>query len=406
MEKLKFENQDGQELSANLELPENGQTKAYALFAHCFTCNKNLKAVKNIQRALSAKGYAVLSFDFTGLGDSDGDFSDTNFSSNISDLVCAANALKERYQAPNLIIGHSLGGAAAIFAAHELSFIEAVATIGAPSSPDHVEHLFSNKLDEIKSKEEAEVTLAGRPFKIKKQFLEDISSKNMKQVVKDLRKPILLMHSPQDDTVGIQNAAEIYEQAMHPKSFVSLDGADHLLMNKSDSQYVGSVIATWAERYLNLNETPSKEKAENPDGQVLVTNDRGSYTCVVSTGDHEWTADEPTEVGGDHLGPNPYELLLSGLGACTAITLNMYAKRKEWPLERVEVNLTHGKEHCVECENVEDPEEEIDRIVRTVKLIGDLDDKQRKRLLQIADKCPVHKTLHGPIEIETNEVTD
>jgi len=251
MEKLTFKNSTGETLSGRIEIPKDGEVKAYAIFAHCFTCNKNLSAVRNIARSLNEKGIAVLRFDFTGLGESEGDFADTNFSSNVQDLVSAADALEQQYEAPKLIIGHSLGGAAVIFASTKIPSIEAVATIGAPSSPDHVSHLFHGSISEIEANSEADVKIGGRDFKVKKQFLDDISSKNMKETLKKMKEPLIIFHSPQDNTVGIENASEIYSNAMHPKSFVSLDGADHLLTNSEDSIYVGEVIASWSKRYLS-----------------------------------------------------------------------------------------------------------------------------------------------------------
>ena len=246
--RVKFKNHLGQELAARIEFPTE-ETKSYALFAHCFTCNKNIAAIRNIVRALNKHGIAVLSFDFTGLGESEGDFEDTNFSSNVNDLISAATFLDVNYTAPNILIGHSLGGAAVIFAASHIPSIKAVATVGAPSTPKHVSHLFRSGIDEINEKGEAKLQIGGREFKIQKQFLDDINEKNMKDTVKLLDLPLLILHSPQDTTVEIENAAQIYQSARHPKSFISLDGADHLLTNKEDSIYTGKMIANWAERY-------------------------------------------------------------------------------------------------------------------------------------------------------------
>jgi len=249
-EKIKFKNDRGQELAARIEFPDE-EPKSYALFAHCFMCNKNLTAIRNIGRALSKNGIAVLSFDFTGLGESEGDFENTNFSSNVDDLVSAAKFLKTNYSAPDILIGHSLGGAAVIFAAHHISSLKAVATIGAPSNPNHISHLLKSGIDEINEKGEAVLEIGGRKFKIKKQFLDDINEKNMEQTLKNLTLPLLVLHSPQDTIVGIDNATQIYKAAWHPKSFISLDGADHMLSNKEDSIYVGTMIANWAKRYTN-----------------------------------------------------------------------------------------------------------------------------------------------------------
>ena len=395
--KISFTNKQGIKLAARLELPIDQKAHSFALFAHCFTCNKNLTAVRNIARALNQNGIGVVRFDFTGLGESEGDFEDTNFSSNIEDLIDAAEYMQRELIAPNIIIGHSLGGAAAVFAAKQIDSIQAVATIGAPSSPDHVSHLFNNKIEEISASGIAEVNIGGRSFTVKKQFLEDIEEKNMAQTVKALRKPLLVMHSPQDTTVGINNAAEIYQAAHHPKSFVSLDGADHLLTNKADSLYVGSLISNWVTRYIPH---PEKELLKS-DHQVIVRTGSDGYTTEIKAGKHQLIADEPESVGGNDYGPTPYGLLLSSLGACTSMTLRMYADRKNWDLQEVNVHLNHDKIHSEDCEQCEQQTAKIDRIERVIELKGNLDEKQRARLLQIADKCPVHKTLHNQISVNT-----
>lgn len=395
--KESFTNKEGLTLSAKLELPINQAPIAYAIFAHCFTCNKNLLAVKNIARSLTQEGIAVLRFDFTGLGESEGEFADSNFSSSVEDLVAAAEFLSEKYEAPKLIIGHSLGGAASIFAASVVDSIQAVATIGAPASPAHVTHLFGNEVDTIQQNDSAEVRIGGRPFRVKKQFLEDVNGQNMQAVVKSLRKPIAIFHSPQDTTVGIENAARIYEDAMHPKSFISLDGADHLLSNKKDSQYVGSVIASWLLRYIEI---PEEQNLRSKKQVAVQLSDEG-FTSRIMAGKHALIADEPIDVGGNDYGPSPYDLLLSSLGACTAMTIRMYTNRKEWDLEEVTVHLSHNKDHASDCESCEKDGTKIDHIYRTIELSGNLDDKQRKRILEIADKCPVHKTLHSEIKVLT-----
>lgn len=395
--KIEFQNEDAYQLSARLDLPIDQKPHAYAIFAHCFTCNKNLNAVRNISRALTQHGFAVLRFDFSGLGESEGEFADTNFSSNVQDLIAAADYLERTYEAPKLVVGHSLGGAAAIFAANALKSVEAVATIGAPASPEHVQHLFQHSLEEIENNKVAEVNIGGRLFKIKKQFVDDLNSKNMSHVLKNLRKPILIQHSPQDTTVGIANAAEIYGAAMHPKSFVSLDGADHLLSEKADSIYSGNLIASWAARYIKPNDKVVLKKAK----QVTVRIGDEGFTSDIIAGKHYLRADEPVSVGGNDYGPNPYELLLSSLGACTVMTLKMYAARKKWPLEEAVVHLSHGKTYVDDCKSCEEGGTKIDVIEKSIELKGDLDEKQRKRLLQIADKCPVHKTLHSEVSIKT-----
>ena len=398
LSKVSFINSEGQKLSGRLELPADQHPHNFALFAHCFTCNKNLSAVRNISRGLTSQGFGVLRFDFTGLGESEGDFEDTNFSGNVEDLVAAANFLKEEYQAPTVLIGHSLGGAAAIFAASELDSIKAVVTVGAPSNPKHVTHLLKSNLDEIEANGKAVVNLSGRDFTIKKQFIDDLQTKSLPEVAKNLNKALLVMHSPQDLTVEIKNAEEIYIAAKHPKSFVSLDGADHLLMRKEDSVYVGKVIAGWASRYVDIPETP---KINSQHQVVASLDDSEGYTTKMKVGNHYMVADEPESVGGKDFGPSPYELVSAGLSACTAMTIKMYVARKGWKLENVEVHTSYGKTHAIDCENCEDPNAIIDTFEREIKLEGDLDEKQIKRILQIADKCPVHKTLHSETQVIT-----
>ena len=402
LSKVSFINSEGQKLSGRLELPADQHPHNFALFAHCFTCNKNLSAVRNISRGLTSQGFGVLRFDFTGLGESEGDFEDTNFSGNVEDLVAAANFLKEEYQAPTVLIGHSLGGAAAIFAASELDSIKAVVTVGAPSNPKHVTHLLKSNLEEIEANGKAVVNLSGRDFTIKKQFIDDLQTKSLPEVAKNLNKALLVMHSPQDLTVEIKNAEEIYIAAKHPKSFVSLDGADHLLMRKEDSVYVGKVIAGWASRYVDIPETP---KINSQHQVVASLDDSEGYTTQMKVGNHYMVADEPESVGGKDFGPSPYELVSAGLSACTAMTIKMYVARKGWKLENVEVHTSYGKTHAIDCENCEDPNAIIDTFEREIKLEGELDEKQIKRILQIADKCPVHKTLHSETQVITKLIS-
>lgn len=392
---IAFKNSKGINLSAKLELPADQHPKAYALFAHCFTCNKNLTAIRNISKALTQNGFGVIRFDFTGLGQSEGDFSETNFSSNVQDLEDISSYMAEELEAPKLIIGHSLGGAAAIFAAKNISSIQAVATIGAPSSPEHIQHLFKNDIDEIHANGIAMVDIGGRPFPISKQFIDDISKTNMNEVVKSLRKPLLLLHSPHDTVVGVNNAAEIYAAALHPKSFVSLDGADHLLSNKEDSMYAGQIIAQWAARYIDKNE-PKKLTTSK---QVVVRIGNQDLTTDIIAAGHSLIADEPEDVGGKNFGPTPYGLLLSSLGACTAMTLRLYADRKQWDLVEVIVHLSHGKDYATDCKECDQPQSKIDHIEKNIELIGNLDATQKKRLLYIAEKCPVHKTLQQTVSI-------
>lgn len=395
--KVTFTNNSGHELSARLELPEHRKPAAYALFAHCFTCSKNVLAISNISRALANQGIAVFRFDFTGLGNSEGAFEDTSFTTNIEDLEAAAAFMEREYNAPALLIGHSLGGAAALFAAPRIPSIQAVVTIGAPAQPDHVEHLLKSKVDEIEAEGRARVNIGGRDFFIRKQFLDDIRSTSPKKLMEEFRYPLLIMHSPQDTIVGIENAREIYSAAWHPKSFVSLDGADHMLSDKADSLYAGDVIGSWVKRYIELD----KPEPLTTDEQVAVRTGTGGYTTDIVAGSHKLLADEPKSVGGSNLGPTPYGLLSAALGACTSMTLRMYAGRKNWPLEEVIVHLSHNKKHAADCEACEKPGTKIDTFTREIELRGNLTQEQQQRLLEIADKCPVHKTLHNEVTVET-----
>ncbi len=397
-EKITFKNEQGQSLAASLEKPVDSHPIAYAIFAHCFTCSKNLTAVANISRALMQEGIAVLRFDFTGLGESEGDFSDTNFSSNVYDLVAAANFLEKNYDYPQLLIGHSLGGAAVLAASLHLEKVNAVATIGAPASPRHVRHLFDKDIDAILEDGEAQVSIGGRPFKIKSQFIEDLNKHQLKDELVRLKKALLIMHSPQDQIVGIENAAEIYENTMHPKSFLSLDGADHLLNDKNDSLYAGDMIAAWCRRYISIK---SGGKSTLISEKQVVTRTKENYTTEINAGGHSFVADEPESVGGSNLGPDPYALLLSSLGACTGMTLRMYANRKNWPLKEVKVHLAHSKAYDTDCKNCDGKDKKIDYIERQLEMEGDLSETQRKRLHEIADKCPVHKTLLSKTNIST-----
>lgn len=378
-------------------MPESG-VQAYALFAHCFTCGKDTAAASRISRALTRDGIAVLRFDFTGLGNSDGDFANTNFSSNVQDLVAAAEFLAGDFEAPQLLIGHSLGGAAVLAAAASLNSVKAVVTIGAPHAAEHVVHNFGASLDDIRQKGEADVDLAGRTFKIKKQFVDDLESFQLADLGK-LRKALLVMHSPLDATVGISEAELIYKAAKHPKSFVSLDDADHLLTKKADSEYAATIIAGWASRYLDYKE---QTRPGVDAGKVLVEEKDHKFALHVHSDDHYWQADEPKSVGGNNTGPDPYEHLLASLGACTVMTIRMYASRKSLPLDDVRVELTHGREYYKDCESCADEEpRKIEVIERQLTLVGDLSDEQRQKLLEIADKCPVHRTLHSELHVNT-----
>jgi putative redox protein len=390
----------GVELAGLLESPEFPAVRAYALFAHCFTCGKDIRAASRISRELVSLGYAVLRFDFTGLGGSDGDFANTNFSSNVGDLIAAANYLRDQYQAPQLLLGHSLGGAAVLKAANEIPEIAAVATIGAPFHAEHVSMQLSSELDTILHEGIAEVDLAGRKFKIKKQFIDDLRDQTSDHLT-NLGCALLIMHSPVDSVVGIKEAEKTYKAARHPKSFISLDNADHLLSRAEDASYVAKCVSAWAGRFLP---EPDSEKAESPTiakGHVLVAEKDQKFTQTVITDNHSWIADEPSAVGGSDLGPDPYEHLLAALGTCTAMTLRMYARRKELPLENISIELQHSREHIMDCENCENESERMDILERKITLNGNLSDAQRERLLEIADKCPVHRTLENSPLIRT-----
>ncbi len=398
-EKRTFPGHDGQTLAARIDLPA-GKPRATALFAHCFTCTKDIFAAARIASGLAEEGIAVLRFDFTGLGHSEGEFANTNFSSNVADLVCAADYLRETETAPKLLIGHSLGGAAVLAAAAQVPEAVAVATIGAPADPAHVAHTFQPSRAEIEAKGEAEVLLAGRPFRIQKQFLEDIAAQKLEAAIGKLRKALLIFHAPRDETVGIENAGQIFAAAKHPKSFISLDDADHLLTRKSDARYVARGLSAWSRRYLGEAEAAPELKAA--PGEVVVREaGEGRFAQDIAAGPHRLRADEPADFGGDDSGPGPYDLLLAGLGACTSMTVRMYAARKSWPLDGVEVRLTHDKIHAQDCADCETQEGKLDRIARRLSLKGDLDPAQRAKLFEIADKCPVHRTLTSEIKIVT-----
>jgi putative redox protein len=398
-ERFQFTGEGGHQLAAALDLPD-GEPSAYALFAHCFTCGKDVLAAKRIATALAAKGIAVLRFDFTGLGSSEGDFANATFTSNVADLVRAANHLRETRQAPALLIGHSLGGAAILAAASQIAEAKAVVTIAAPSDPAHVTGLFKEHIDDIRKHGRVEVSLAGRPFAITRQFLDDVAEHDLMAQVTLLRKALLVLHSPTDDTVGIDNASAIFLAAKHPKSFVSLDGADHLLSKRRDAVYAADVIAAWAERYLDMVPEPDMAPLE---GVLVEETHNGKFEQAIIVGPYRYLADEPMSAGGNGAGPNPYEYLLAALGACTSMTIRLYAERKQLPLRHVSVLLKHDKIHAEDCENCETKAGMIDRIDRTVTLEGELDEAQRAKLLEIADKCPVHRTLSSEVEIKTKE---
>lgn len=388
---------NGVTLRGMLESPDQNVSN-YALFAHCFTCGKDIAAASRIARALTEKGIAVLRFDFTGLGNSDGDFSNTNYSSNVDDLKAAADFLKLNYRAPSLLIGHSLGGAAVLSVAHQLPEVKAIATIGAPHEAQHVVHNFAADVDTINQEGQAEVTLGFRKFVIKKQFIDDVAQSESK--IGSLKKALLVMHSPMDSTVNIAEAEKIYKDAKHPKSFVSLDNADHLVSNKGDADYIATTIAAWASRYIEL---PTEERVSKDvhKGHVYVEEKDHKFAQNVYSDSHHWLADEPTTVGGNNSGPDPYEHLLAALGTCTSMTIRMYANRKKWPLENIGINLYHERSYNKDCQQCDEAPQQIDYLNREITLEGDLDNEQREKLLEIADKCPVHKTLHEHLVVNT-----
>lgn len=400
IEKITFTGHSGHELAARLDLPD-GPVKATALFAHCFTCSKDIPAARRIAGRLAAEGIAVLRFDFTGLGHSDGEFANTHFSSNVGDLLAAAAHLGERGMAPALLIGHSLGGAAVLKAAAQIASTRAVVTLGAPADPGHVVHNFGAALDTIAADGAAEVCLAGRPFTIKKGFLDDLADSAILDDVAALRRALLVLHAPTDATVGIDNAAEIFQAAKHPKSFVTLDNADHLISRAEDAEYAAAVIAAWAARYLDLKDDPRPATA--PEGIVRVSEaDAAGFLQDVQAGPrHHTLADEPKSYGGTDLGFTPYQLVSAGLGACTSMTIRMYARRKNWPLSHVSVDVIHDKIHASDCDSCDTTEGKVDSFRRIIHIEGDLDADQRARLLEIADRCPVHRSLESEIHIVT-----
>lgn len=397
--RIEFIGSDGNNLSGLLEHPA-GQTRAFALFAHCFTCGKDIASASRISRALVARGYAVLRFDFTGLGSSDGDFANTNFSSNVEDLVLAADYLRDNWKPPRLLIGHSLGGTAVLKAAQRIPESAGVVTIGSPADASHVAKQFACDIETIEQEGQAEVDLAGRKFTIKKQFLDDIQEQKMDHISR-MNKALLVMHSPVDITVSINEAEKIYRAAKHPKSFISLDNADHLLTQKLDAGYVAETISAWAARFVTTDELVRDGQIELPHGELLVEERDTSFTQNVSSDSHFWLADEPLSVGGKNLGPDPYEHLLAALGTCTSMTLRMYAKHKNWPIKQVKVQLRHQRQHGEDCQHCDDQHAKVEVIDREITITGDLDREQHDRLLEIADRCPVHKTLHGKLVVNS-----
>ena len=398
-EKLTFSGHAGDRLAARLDLPE-GPHLATALFAHCFTCGTDIAAARRISRRLAAMGIAVLRFDFTGLGHSGGEFENTTFSSNVGDLVAAAEALAERSMAPALLIGHSLGGAAMLRAAPQIAASRAVVTLGAPFDPGHVAHNFGDALTRIDDRGVATVDLGGRQFRIGRAFIDDVCGDRLAPELGHLKRALLVMHAPRDSVVGLENATRIFTAARHPKSFVTLDKADHLISDPADAEYAAGVIAAWAARYLDLRAPAPPPGA--PEGVTRVTEaDPRGFLQDVSAGPvHHALADEPLAYGGTNRGMSPYQFLAAGLGACTSMTIRMYARRKGWPLAHVQVDVLHDKVHAQDCAHCTDTDK-LDRFTRVVTLEGPLGPDQRTRLMEIADRCPVHRTLLHSAQIET-----
>ncbi len=386
----------GHDIAGALELPA-GTPRGFALFAHCFTCSSQYHATRRISKALAERGYAVLRFDFTGLGRSGGEFADTSFTSNIEDLQVAGAWLKSQWQEPTLLIGHSLGGAAVIAAAGGMPSVRAVVTIGAPACPDHVRHLFTDSPD----KDRVRVSIGGRPFVVGQQFLNDIALQSQQQRLRELGRPLLVLHSPTDRVVNIENARSILDAAQHPKSFIALDGADHLLSDRRDSEFAADVIAAWAPRYLPAP-SPDTPGGGAAAGTVTVIEEDGDgYVHIARAGQHQWVLDEPLTVGGTDLGPNPYDVLLSALGACTSMTMRMYAKRKGWAFGTTVVRLRHSRVHAADCAECETSSGKVDHVDREIVMDPALTPQQQSALLSIADKCPVHRTLTSEIHITT-----
>lgn len=397
-QRVTFTATGGEELAGRLDLPA-GPPRAVALFAHCFTCGKDVIAASRIARALTDLDIAVFRFDFTGLGESDGEFANATFSSNVADLVRAADHLRRTLAAPGLLVGHSLGGAAVIAAADQIPEVQAVVTISAPADPTHVTDLFTEDRERIEEEGQATVQIGGRPFPVRREFLDDISAQPQGERLRRLDAALLVMHAPTDKIVGIDNAREIFDNARHPKSFVSLDDADHLLSRRGDAAYAATVIGAWADRYLPAR--PESPQGEDVEPGTVVVAETGPLSQRIQAGRHIMVADEPTSAGGEDTGPTPYGLLLAALGACTSMTVRMYANRTEWPLESTTVTLKHSRIHAADCADCETREGRLDHVERVIQLDGDLDDEQRARLIEIANKCPVHRTLRSEVVIDT-----
>lgn len=399
--RINFQSAGGLSLAGVLHEPDAGTPRAWALFAHCFTCSKNVKAAVHIAESLQREGIAVLRFDFTGLGQSQGDFADSHFSSNVQDLLDAAAYLERERRAPEILVGHSLGGTAMLAAAHHIDSAVAVATIGSPADAQHILNLLEDDLQAIEENGEARVTLAGRAFHLRRDFVEDVRSQSVRDGIGKLRKALLVMHSPLDEIVPIEEASHIYRSALHPKSFISLEDADHLLSRRADSDYAGHVLAAWASRFIQAPEDALPPAAFKPDHVVISGRAEDGFRVAVNANGHPLWADEPEKYGGTNSGPSPYDFLSAALGTCTVMTLNMYARRKQLALENVRVDVRHGRVHAKDCADCVSEEGKIDHFDRLIHLEGDLTAEQRQRLLEIADRCPVHRSLHSEIKIRS-----
>lgn len=397
-QRMSFVGTDGHELAARLELPPDGRAAAYAIFAHCFTCSKNSRAAVDLSRALGRLGIGVVRFDFTGLGASEGDFARTSLASNVDDVLQVSRQMETELEAPALLVGHSLGGAAVLQAASALPSVRAVVTIGAPADPRHVLRHLSDATADIERDGQAPVSIGGREIIVGRRFIEDLDGQKMESVVEALDRALLIFHSPVDKVVGIENAARLYEMAKHPKSFVSLDRADHLLTDADDARYVAEVTAAWAHRYIDRAGDLLDLEALRDSERAVTRTGSGTFLTDIVVRDHGLVADEPRAVGGGDAGPSPYDYLLAGLGSCTSMTLQMYAGRKSWPLEEAIVRLRHRKVHADDCE---DESGRLDVIDREIELVGGLDADQRDRLMEIADRCPVHRTLEAGVDVRT-----
>lgn len=398
--RVKFPNSAGESLAGILDLPV-GEPHAFALFAHCFTCSKNLKAATNISRSMTNANIAVLRFDFTGLGQSAGKFEDTSFSSNVDDLLSAVRWLEAEHRAPTILVGHSLGGTAVLQAAPDIDSAVAVATIGSPADPQHVAYMFSDSEAQLRADGIAEVQLGGRPFMVREGFLDDLARHDLPSAISGLRKALLVMHAPLDDVVEVANASALFAAAKHPKSFVSLDRSDHLMSREEDSLYAGQVLAAWAARYLPASATTEEAPLSISGGGVAAKTRKDGFRTEVAVGNHRFVADEPLRVGGTDLGPTPYDLLAAALATCTTMTLRMYANHKNIDLQSATVSVQHGRVHAEDCVDCENSSGMIDEFRRELVLDGNLTQEQRQRMLEIADRCPVHKTLLNEIKVRT-----